>query len=203
MNSIPILENLEEENKERKMSQHGFTALPRDINVLLNGRKNIKTPEPVTVNDIMLPETPLAEKVQEFAKRELREETYNQYIPPLLSPLLLSDQLLNGGNSSMRVYYFGRAIQEQQFPDWDLSAETYLITALLHDIGTTEKHMAATKMSFEFYGGFLAHEFLVKHDVELAEAVAEAVIRHQDLGTSGKITSLGLLIQLATILGML
>lgn len=185
------------------MSQHGFTALPRDINVLLNGRKNIKNPEPVTVNDIMLPETPLAKKVQEFAKRELREETYNQYIPPLLSPLLLSGQLLNGDNSSMRVYYFGRAIQEQQFPDWDLSAETYLITALLHDIGTTEKHMAATKMSFEFYGGFLAREFLIKHDVELAEAVAEAVIRHQDLGTSGKITSLGLLIQLATILGIL
>lgn len=106
-------------------------------------------------------------------------------------------------DSSMRVYYFGRAIQEQQFPDWDLSAETYFITALLHDIGTTEKHMAATKMSFEFYGGLLAREFLVKHNVELAEAVAEAVIRHQDLGTSGKITSLGLLIQLATILGKL
>lgn len=63
--------------------------------------------------------------------------------------------------------------------------------------------MAATKMSFEFYGGLLAREFLVKHDVVLAEAVAEAVIRHQDLGTSGKITSLGLLIQLATILGKL
>lgn len=62
--------------------------------------------------------------------------------------------------------------------------------------------MAATKMSFEFYGGLLARDLLIKDDVELAEAVAEAVIRHQDLGTTGKITSLGLLIQLATILGM-
>jgi cyanamide hydratase len=32
-----------------------------------------------------------------------------------------------------------------------------------------------------------------------AEAVTEAIIRHQDLGTTGKITFLGQLIQLATI----
>lgn len=62
------------------MSQHGFTALPRDINVLLNGRKNIKDPEHIMVDEMALPETPLAKKVQEFAKTELREETYNQYI---------------------------------------------------------------------------------------------------------------------------
>lgn len=62
------------------MSQHGFTALPRDINVLLNGRKNIKDPEHIMVDEMVLPETPLAKKVQEFAKSELREETYNQYI---------------------------------------------------------------------------------------------------------------------------
>lgn len=62
------------------MSQHGFTALPRDINVLLNGRKNIKDPENIMVDEMALPETPLAKKVQEFAKGELREETYNQYI---------------------------------------------------------------------------------------------------------------------------
>lgn len=68
------------------MSQHGFIALPRDINVLLKGRKNIKDPEPVMVGDIALPDTPLAKKIQEFAKNELMEETYNQYTP-LRSPL--------------------------------------------------------------------------------------------------------------------
>lgn len=81
------------------MSQHGFTALPRDINVLLKGRTNINDPEPVMVRDITLPETPLAKKVQEFAKMELREETYNQYYPPppsflpsFLSPLSCKNQ---------------------------------------------------------------------------------------------------------------
>ena len=59
-------------------------------------------------------------------------------------------------------------------------------------------------MSFEFYGGYLALDLLKKElhaPIEQAESVAEAVIRHQDLGESGKISSLGLLIQLATIFG--
>ena len=60
-------------------------------------------------------------------------------------------------------------------------------------------------MSFEFYGGVLAHSLLHKDlsaPTVQAEAVTEAIIRHQDIGTSGKITTLGQLIQLATIFGM-
>lgn len=34
-----------------------------------------------------------------------------------------------------------------------------------------------------------------------AEAVSEAIIRHADLGETGTITSLGLLIQLSTVFG--
>ena len=59
-------------------------------------------------------------------------------------------------------------------------------------------------MSFEFYGGMLAHS-LLQNDLNAptpqAEAIAEAIIRHQDIGKSGKITTLGQLIQLATIFG--
>jgi cyanamide hydratase len=94
------------------------------------------------------------------------------------------------------------AIQTQQFPSWRLSPETYLLTCLLHDIGTTDKNISATLMSFEFYGGLIALDLLHKQHhapIEQAEAVAEAVIRHQDIGESGKITELGQLIQLATI----
>ena len=36
-----------------------------------------------------------------------------------------------------------------------------------------------------------------------AESVAEAIIRHQDLGETGMITSVGQLIQLATVFGKL
>ena len=38
---------------------------------------------------------------------------------------------------------------------------------------------------------------------EQAESVAEAVFRHQDLGTEGKITVLGQVLQLATVFGTL
>lgn len=96
------------------------------------------------------------------------------------------------------------AILDQQFPDLakSLSRSTLALTALLHDIGTTHDNLRATQLSFEFYGGYLALD-LVRHQLgapqSQAEAVAEAVIRHQDLGSTGTITFLGQLIQLATV----
>ena len=59
-------------------------------------------------------------------------------------------------------------------------------------------------MSFEFYGGFLALQLLhneLQAPKAQAESVAEAIIRHQDLGQTGKITMVGQLIQLATVFG--
>lgn len=65
-----------------------------------------------------------------------------------------------------------------------------------------KKNMQATKMSFEFYGGLLAREIVLEEttNIDYADAVAEAIFRHQDLGDSGYITRLGLIIQVATIL---
>ncbi|KAI4247155.1 MAG: hypothetical protein LQ352_006206 [Teloschistes flavicans] len=160
---------------------YGWEAKPRDPSVVLSGKKNIRDPEPQTIASTKLPDTPLAKSVLEYAKKELSTETFNH---------------------SMRVYYYGTAIHTQQFPDWRFTDETYLLACLLHDIGTTDMNISATKMSFEFYGGLLALELLSKDlhaPIEQAESVAEAVIRHQDIGETGKITTIGLLLQLATI----
>lgn len=76
------------------------------------------------------------------------------------------------------------------------------MTALLHDIGTTHENLRSTQLSFEFYGGLLALDLVGQQlgaAQSQAEAVAEAIFRHQDLGETGKITFLGQLIQLATI----
>lgn len=76
------------------------------------------------------------------------------------------------------------------------------MTALLHDIGTTHDNLRATQLSFEIYGGMIALDLVQKQpgsSQSQAEAVAEAIFRHQDLGTTGTITFLGQLIQLATI----
>lgn len=64
--------------------------------------------------------------------------------------------------------------------------------------------MHATLLSFEFYGGYIALEKLKEYGApsEQAESVAEAIIRHQDLGDIGTITTVGQLIQLATLFGM-
>lgn len=96
------------------------------------------------------------------------------------------------------------AIAGQQFPHWQFSAETWLLTCLFHDIATIDKHTHGTLMSFEFYGGILALDVLKQHScpASQAESVAEAIIRHQDPVEVGTITTIGLLVQLATQFGM-
>lgn len=56
-------------------------------------------------------------------------------------------------------------------------------------------------MSFDIYGGIKAMEVLKVSGStdDQAEAVAEAIIRHQDMGVDGTITFTGQLIQLATL----
>lgn len=82
-----------------------------------------------------------------------------------------------------------------------MSPSTIALTALLHDIGTAGENISATRMSFEFYGGFKSLNLLrdLGGSQDQADAVCEAIIRHQDLGTDGNITFLGQVIQLATI----
>lgn len=95
------------------------------------------------------------------------------------------------------------AITEQQFPEKasSFSPVTWALTCLLHDIGTAEENLTATRMSFDIYGGIKALNALKDHGAttDQAEAVCEAIIRHQDMGVDGNITYLGQLIQLATL----
>ncbi|KAL7276870.1 hypothetical protein RUND412_000110 [Rhizina undulata] len=163
------------------MCKYGFTpAISRDITVVLKGKDYNTPPTPLLVDDIPLPSTPLSKYIADYARAALPEETFNH---------------------AMRVYYFGQSIQTQQFPEWDYDPEVYYIICLLHDLGTTPENRRKTKMSFEFQGASIAHELLMQRsgDRELAESVAEAIIRHQDLGTTGKITAVGGLVQVATV----
>ena len=163
-----------------QIQNHGFTAVPRDASKVKEQYAKLPVLEAVNGRSIHIPTTPLIVAVNQYAKANLPEPTYNH---------------------SLRVYLYGRAMQMQHFTQWTFSEETFLLCCLLHDIGTTAKNLRATLMSFEFYGGMLAHELLTKEGAEQAqaEAVTEAVIRHQDVGTVGTITAIGQLLQLATI----
>jgi cyanamide hydratase family protein with HD domain len=63
--------------------------------------------------------------------------------------------------------------------------------------------MHGTHMSFEYYGAFKALNFLRDNGApqDQAEAVSEAIIRHADLGETGTLSSLGMMIQLSTVFG--
>lgn len=72
------------------VTKYGWTAVPRNVEKLLKGRKNIKDPDPVLVKDIKLPDSQLAKTIQQYAKEKLPEETFNH---------------------SMRVYYYGKLLR--------------------------------------------------------------------------------------------
>jgi len=164
---------------------YGFTAVAASPSVLL-ATDRPPTPAPFTpVTQTPIPSTALAKRIDAYAKAHLPEETYNH---------------------SLRVYHYGLAIKQYRFPTWSFTDETYFLSCLLHDIGTTEENLTGTKMSFEFYGGWLALDVLRKSESkedaapkDQAESVVEAIIRHQDLCEVGKITAVGQLLQLATI----
>lgn len=93
---------------------------------------------------------------------------------------------------------------KKHFPEWKYDPEAYYLSCLFHDIGTADRYLATTKMSFEFKGGIVAREFILEHggEEDLADAVCEAVIRHQDIFVKGgNITAVGQVLQLATIIG--
>lgn len=166
---------------------YGFTPVPLSIPILLKGKsKEIHIPTPLKISSIEFPNTPVVLESLQYAKTELPIPTFNH---------------------CMRVFYFGLAIARDKFPEFYLSPETYLLSCLFHDIGTTTKNQHATLLSFEWYGGFLALQNLLSYGApkEQAESVAEAVIRHQEISTATvdageRITFVGAILQLATIL---
>jgi len=159
---------------------NGWTAVPRSQTKVVATLTD-PTPASIVVDDIKIPDSEVARKTYEYAKKELPAKTFNH---------------------SMRVFYYGAAIVKHLFPQWTPFLETYFLTCLLHDIGATDTNLNGTRMSFEYYGAFVAINFL-QHQAgaskDQAESVGEAIIRHADIGETGNLTSLGQLIQFSTL----
>ena len=171
-------------------AKYGFTSLPASI--LLP--KPQPYPSPIQISSLKPPQTPLAKRVTGYVRSKLNSKTFNH---------------------SLRVYSYGLAIARECYPGWNLSPgspleETWYLTAMLHDIGTCDEFLTATKLSFEFWAGYHALELLQKPEMtgsadgiapkEQAESVAEAVIRHQDVQDKGMVTLITRLIHLGTLL---
>ncbi|PTB48830.1 hypothetical protein M431DRAFT_127375 [Trichoderma harzianum CBS 226.95] len=165
-----------------EVASNGWTSVPRHAGTLFGDKLSTIEPSPLSISELGFPSSDQAvAKTIDYAKATLHPQTFNH---------------------SMRVYYFGMAITKQYFPKQaaGLNPVTWALTCLLHDIGTAEEFLTATRMSFDIYGGIKALQVLKDFGVakDQAEAVSEAIIRHEDMGIYGEIAYLGQLIQLAT-----
>ncbi|KAL7423823.1 hypothetical protein Q5752_001407 [Cryptotrichosporon argae] len=176
------------------MSDHlasfGLTALPADAT---KTPPATTSPRAVPIADLLPPTTPLSARIDAYTACALSPDTYRH---------------------SLRVYSYGRAIASTCFPQFGLAPgsaldETWFVTAMLHDIGTTDANIAATRLSYEFWAGCHALDVLQYTAAtggegvasrDQAESVAEAIIRHQDVQDKGAITVLTRLIHLGTLL---
>ncbi|KAH0579990.1 hypothetical protein H2248_002809 [Termitomyces sp. 'cryptogamus'] len=158
---------------------YGFTPVPRDPDVLFDSHPTANSDHPkqddYTVTDFPLPDSKIVREVRDFVQNELSSQTYNH---------------------SHRVYVYGVALVKSHFPSWSYDLETYYLACLLHDIGTAERFLAATKLSFEFKGAIVARDLILNVGgvEDQADSVCDAIIRHQDIFVKGYIpTSLTLL----------
>ncbi|KAI0310778.1 hypothetical protein OF83DRAFT_1069999 [Amylostereum chailletii] len=165
---------------------YGFTPVPRDPDVLFQDHPTAlgdnPKQDPFTAADFPLPESDVVTTVREFVQKELDEQTWNH---------------------SHRVYIYGSALVKTHFPTWSYDPETYYLACLLHDIGTAQRFLSTTKMSFEFKGAIVARDAILaaQGKEDQADSVCEAIVRHQDIFVKGgNITVIGQVLQLATIL---
>ncbi|KAJ6112118.1 hypothetical protein N7523_008179 [Penicillium sp. IBT 18751x] len=167
---------------QQETQANGWTSMPANAGTIFGNKPFINQPGPLSLEDIKFPfDDPVVAKTLTYAKKTLHPETFNH---------------------SMRVYFYGMAISKQQFPEQfaSLNPVTWALACLLHDLGTAEENLTATRMSFDIYGGIKALNVLKEFGatVDQAEAAAETIIRHEDMGVDGTITYFGQLIQLAT-----
>jgi len=180
-----------------RTQKYGWTALPRDAAVLLSALPSKPSQAPDfnirTLFDFSgSQDNELLKKCNEFAKKTLNDPTYNH---------------------SMRVYVYGSALVAHHFPSWNYEdwRDAYYLSCVFHDIGTADVYLpqsqsevdTKSKISFEFKGGIVARDFILKHggEEDLADSICEAVIRHQDvLVSGGNITMVGQVLQLGTLI---
>ncbi|KAJ7146193.1 hypothetical protein C8R44DRAFT_690505 [Mycena epipterygia] len=184
------------------IAYYGFTAVPRDPDVLFKDHPTagIKQ-DPFTVKDFPLPDSALVNQVREFV--EVCSYQFHFRFAVLNTHGKKKELDTPTVNHSNRVYIYGAAIAKSHFREWVYDNETYYLACMLHDIGTAEKFLATTKMSFEFKGAIVARDLILQLGgvEDQADSICDAIVRHQDIFVKGgNITQIGQALQLATIL---
>ena len=167
-----------------------ISVVERDVNAYLARHPSLSTriPTHISLASLHTPSTPLATAALSFAHSQLDPTMFNH---------------------SSRVYYIGQAMaQHLGSPSptaYRVDDEAYYLTSLFHDLGCAPSHLHATRLSFEFHGALLAHQWITQHapqSTALAAEVAEAITRHTNF-VQGCMTTTGQLIQLSTTLDVI
>ncbi|KAJ2987169.1 hypothetical protein NUW54_g9508 [Trametes sanguinea] len=159
--------------------QYGFAPVPRDPEVLFKDHPTASGPNP---------------KQDLFVGGRLPAARHSSCAGDRIDDLSSSQKELDEQtfNHSNRVFVYGAALVKTHFPEWKFNetpgaVETYALSCLLHDIGTAEKFLATTYMSFEFKGAIVARDLILSLGGPEPEAdgVCDAIIRHQDIFVTG------------------
>lgn len=140
-----------------------LNKLEKEVNEALQSASDgsLIPPKPISLASLPLPQTPLTEKATAYAKSWLDNAVFLH---------------------SMRSYYFGAAIATVNFSHWNWDPQMFYLASMLHDLGLSSVAMGQTSLSFDFHGGLLAREFLLREGApaRMSDSVAEAVFRHRD-----------------------
>lgn len=155
--------------------RYGFTAVPRDPDVLFLHHSTAGGSNPTQasykLSEIPFPDSELVRQCKAFVAKELNVPTFNHSHRVFIYGKCISCYDMY----PMTCCSIGTALAHTHFPDWKYDDEVYYLSCLFHDIGTADRYLATTKMSFEFKGAIVAREFIMEHggNEDLADAVCE------------------------------
>ena len=118
---------------------------------------------PANLSDIKVPDSEICRKATQFVKK-------------------VSSKCLC--NHCMRTYFFGALLGQRDHLNYD--RELFYISAVLHDLGLTERFSGQQR--FEVDGADAAKAFVIKHGLspEKAEIVWDAIALHTSIGIASR-----------------
>lgn len=161
------------------IAKYGFAPVPRDPDVLLAGHPSAGGPAPqaaaYALADLPFPDGALVRRAKVFVQAELSPPTWNHshrvFVYGAPRPVARMRRAWARADGDVT----GTALVREHFPEWAYDPAAYYLSCLFHDIGTAERYLATTKLSFEFKGAIVAREFILEHggEEDLADAVCE------------------------------
>ncbi|ODM21973.1 hypothetical protein SI65_02817 [Aspergillus cristatus] len=198
------------------ITTYGLTPVPASSSTLLTSYPGPpQHPTALSITALPIPSTPLATRINAYALSNLTQQTYNHSRRVYHYGLAIKNHRFPEWEFSDETYFCACMLHdigamEKNLTSTRLSFEFaggILALKVLQDVnadGDVDVNSTTGLDGADADGDIDAEERMDKGQEiapqDQAESIAEAIMRHQDLCSQGKITALGQLLQLATIL---